>query len=196
MQALTTRFIGGAVDDQAGGNIHDLFHLDKAVGFQRRAGGNEIDDALGQAQARGDFHRAVQFDAFGLHAARGEMPLRQMRVFGGDADVAPAGGVIIIGERLRLGHRQAAMPDAQIDRALIDRARLDRRVSDRNRLPRPARSDVASDRAALCSLCRLDDDVVAYGVYSDDGIQLAVFSTEEAAYYSARLNHLEPMLVH
>lgn len=42
----------------------------------------------------------------------------------------------------------------------------------------------------------LEDNVVAYGVYSDDGVQLAVFSTEEAAYYSARINHLEPVLVH
>lgn len=55
------------------------------------------------------------------------------------------------------------------------------------------------DEASFSTYVRpvvLDDDVVAYGVYSDDGIQLAVFSTEEAAYYSARLNHLEPMLVH
>lgn len=43
---------------------------------------------------------------------------------------------------------------------------------------------------------KLDDHVTAYGVYSEDGTQLAVFSSREAAYYSAHLNHLEPMLVH
>ncbi|MFO1242292.1 MAG: DUF1150 family protein [Rickettsiales bacterium] len=42
----------------------------------------------------------------------------------------------------------------------------------------------------------LEDDLTAYGVYSEDGVQLAVFETEEAAYYSARLNHLEPVLIH
>lgn len=42
----------------------------------------------------------------------------------------------------------------------------------------------------------LDDDMIAYGVYSEEGIQLAVFDSEEAAYYAARLNHLEPVLIH
>jgi len=42
----------------------------------------------------------------------------------------------------------------------------------------------------------LDDELKAYGVYSEDGVQLAVFDSEEAAYYAARLNHLEPVLIH
>lgn len=42
----------------------------------------------------------------------------------------------------------------------------------------------------------LEDAPKAYGVYSEEGIQLALFDTEEAAYYAARLNHLEPVLIH
>lgn len=42
----------------------------------------------------------------------------------------------------------------------------------------------------------LDDNTEAYGVYSEEGIQLAVFASEEAAYFSARQSNLNPLRVH
>jgi hypothetical protein len=35
-----------------------------------------------------------------------------------------------------------------------------------------------------------------YGVYTADGTQLAVFSTEDAAYFAAKQHDLEPVLIH
>jgi hypothetical protein len=42
----------------------------------------------------------------------------------------------------------------------------------------------------------LEDNTVAYAVCSDEGVQLALFASEEAAYYSARQNNLCPVRVH
>ncbi len=66
--------------------------LDQPIGFQRGAGRHQIDDQAAQAQARRQLHRAVQFDAFGLHAAPGEMLGGDGRIFGGDADMAQRDG--------------------------------------------------------------------------------------------------------
>src|SRR5690606_14727127 len=38
----------GLVDDQARADLHDAFDLDQVVGLERVAGGNEIDDGIGQ----------------------------------------------------------------------------------------------------------------------------------------------------
>lgn len=42
----------------------------------------------------------------------------------------------------------------------------------------------------------LEDKTAAFGVYTEEGVQLAVFVSEEAAYYSARQNNLNPVRVH
>jgi hypothetical protein len=42
----------------------------------------------------------------------------------------------------------------------------------------------------------LDSCAVAYGVYSEDGAQLAIFGSYDAAFYSARQNNLTPVNVH
>lgn len=36
----------------------------------------------------------------------------------------------------------------------------------------------------------------AYGVFSGDGTQLALFSTREGAYFAAKQHDLEPVLLH
>ncbi len=78
-------------------------------------GRNQIDDALAEAQGRGQFHCPGEPDAFGLHAARGEMAPGDFRIFRGDADMAPARGVVVARELGRLRHRQAAAADLQVD---------------------------------------------------------------------------------
>ncbi|MCE2927682.1 MAG: DUF1150 domain-containing protein [Rickettsiales bacterium] len=35
-----------------------------------------------------------------------------------------------------------------------------------------------------------------YGVFTADGLQLALFSTQEAAYFAAKQHDLEPVLIH
>lgn len=35
-----------------------------------------------------------------------------------------------------------------------------------------------------------------YAVYTSDGTQLAVFSTQDAAYFAAKQHDLEPVLIH
>ena len=35
-----------------------------------------------------------------------------------------------------------------------------------------------------------------YGVYTADGTQLALFSTQDAAYFAAEQHDLEPVLIH
>jgi hypothetical protein len=39
----------------------------------------------------------------------------------------------------------------------------------------------------------LSDGMTVFAVYAADGTQLAVFDTEESAYYTARRNNLEPV---
>ena len=58
------------------GDLGDHLDLDQAVLLQRAARGDQIDDARREAEHRRQFHRAVQLDAFGLHAARLEMAPR------------------------------------------------------------------------------------------------------------------------
>ncbi len=65
---------------------------------------------------RRQFHGAGQLDAFRLHAARGEMALRDVGIFGGDADMRPAVGIVRRRQIGRFRDRQAAMADAEIDR--------------------------------------------------------------------------------
>ena len=40
------------------------------------------------------------------------------------------------------------------------------------------------------------DKGLVYGVFSADGMQLALFSSRDAAYYSAKQHDLEPVLIH
>src|SRR5215469_1892262 len=84
-----------AVDDEARRHVGDVLDLDQAVLAQGLAGGDEIDDAPRQAHRRRELHRAVELDAFGLHAAAGEMPARDLGIFGGDAYGAPAPGIVV-----------------------------------------------------------------------------------------------------
>jgi len=50
------------------------------------AGGNEVDDDVGQAYQRGQFHRTVQLDEVDVHALGREVVARRVDILGGDTD--------------------------------------------------------------------------------------------------------------
>src|SRR3546814_6274226 len=90
---------GGAADDQAAADLGDRLDLDQPVFLERAPRRDEIDDARREAQRRRQFHRTVQFDTFGLDAARLEEGARRVRIFGRDANVAPAARIVLLGDR-------------------------------------------------------------------------------------------------
>src|SRR5690242_18679958 len=63
---LGARLQGGAVDDEARGDVGDVLDLDEAVRLQGAAGLHQIDDLPAEADARRELHGAVELDAFGL----------------------------------------------------------------------------------------------------------------------------------
>src|SRR5690242_15899143 len=69
----------GAVDNEARADIGNVLDHDQSVRLQSAAGLHQIDDAAGEAERRRELHRARQLDAFGLHAARGEMAAGDLR---------------------------------------------------------------------------------------------------------------------
>ena len=108
----------GSVDDEAAGDLRDHFGLLQAVGLQRAAGLDQVDDQAGEAQARRQLHRAVEVDDFGLDPAGGVMLAGDVGVFGGDADARPGGGVVEPGGLDRLGHADPAAADAEVERGV------------------------------------------------------------------------------
>src|SRR3546814_14972809 len=64
--------------------------LDKVVGLECAAGGNEVDDAVGQADQRRQFHRTVQLDDVHVHAFAGEVFARGAHLLGGHAPIGRA----------------------------------------------------------------------------------------------------------
>ncbi len=105
-----------AVDDQPRRDVEDAAGFHQPVLAQGGAGRDEIDDPPGKPQRGGDLHRAVQLDAFGLDAAALEMAAGEVGIFGRDAQMA--GAIDALRSLARLGHRQAAMADVEIDRRI------------------------------------------------------------------------------
>src|SRR5579883_2805054 len=105
-----------AVDDEARGHVGDVLDLDQAVLAQSLAGGDEIDDTPRQPHRRREFHRAVELDAFGLHAAAGEMPARDLGIFGGNAHRTPARRIVVAEILRRRGDDEPTLADAEIER--------------------------------------------------------------------------------
>ena len=98
------------------GDLRDLLDLDEAISLERTAGADQIHDAAAQAQRRRKLHRAVQLDAFRLHAPRGKMPPGDIGIFGRDTDMAPLPRIVLEAQLFRLGDRQPAFADTEIQR--------------------------------------------------------------------------------
>ena len=81
----------------------------QTIGAQGIAGVDQIDDTIGQADQRCQFHRAIEFDDLHLLAQAGVVTAGGMHEFGGD--LHPPGR---FGLADRASHHQAATGDIQI----------------------------------------------------------------------------------
>src|SRR3954454_11478755 len=106
----------GAVDDEARGDVGDVLDLDQAVVTQRAAAVDKVDDAMAEPERGRQLHRARELDALRLHAARGEVAARDLRILGGNAHVAPAPRIVAARHLGGLCDRQPALADAEVDR--------------------------------------------------------------------------------
>ena len=85
----------GAVDDQARGDVGDMLDLDEAVGAQAWSPVCTRSTMCRHSPMIGASSIApCRLMTLGLDAARGEMPARDLGIFGGDADMAPASRVV------------------------------------------------------------------------------------------------------
>ena len=106
----------GLVDHQARTDVADVLDADQAVGLERAAGGDEIDDDVRQADQRGEFHRAVELDEVDVHALGREMVARRVDVLGGDADACALLHLPRVVVALTHGDHHAAARDLQVER--------------------------------------------------------------------------------
>ncbi len=111
-------FERGLVDDETRGNVHDVFHLDQAIGLERAPGRNQIDDGVGQPGERRQFHRTVELDQIDVHALGGEVLARHVQVFGGHPQTRALFDLACVVEIMPHRHAQAATGNAQIDRQI------------------------------------------------------------------------------
>ena len=80
------QFETSPIDDEACRRSGDALDFDEAMGFERVACFNQVDDAIGQSDNRRQFNRAIELDDFDRHAALIEITFCNLRVFRGDAD--------------------------------------------------------------------------------------------------------------
>ena len=84
--SLVFQFETSPIDDEACRRSGDALDFDEAMGFERVACFNQIDDAIGQSDNRRQFNRAIELDDFDRHAALIEIAFRNLRILGGDPD--------------------------------------------------------------------------------------------------------------
>ena len=88
LDARMLHFHGGLVNHQPRADVGDVFERYQAVGLQRVAGIDHVDDQVGQADQRRQFHGAVELDDLHLLPALGKVAPRAVDVLGGDAQPA------------------------------------------------------------------------------------------------------------
>src|SRR5882762_5650461 len=104
------------VDDEAGADRSDLLDSAQAIGAQRIAAGNQIDDRVGETYERREFHRTVEADQIDVHAFGCEVLARGLHVLGRHAQTrALAHGQRIV-EAFRNRDHHAARRDAEVER--------------------------------------------------------------------------------
>src|SRR5712691_3132862 len=106
----------GLVDDEAGADRPDLLDCAQAIGAQRIAARNQIDDRVGQTHERRELHRAVEPDQIDVHALGCEVLARGLHVLGRHAQTrALAHGARII-EAFGNRDHHSARCDAEVER--------------------------------------------------------------------------------
>src|SRR5690606_19385551 len=76
----------GLIHHQARADVADVLHGNQSVGLEGAAGGDEVDDDVGQSDQGSELHRTIQLDEVDVHALAGEVFARGVDVLGGDAD--------------------------------------------------------------------------------------------------------------
>src|SRR5258706_883764 len=154
------------VDDEAGADRLDLLDRAQAVGAQRIAAGNQIDDRVGEAHERRELHRAVEPDQIDVHALGCEVLASGLHVLGRHAQTrALAHGTRII-EALGNRDHHAARCDAQVERLVHPLAAvLEQHVFSRDAELRRAVLDVsrnigrANDEQPQVAAARAQDEL-------------------------------------
>src|SRR6516225_236880 len=104
------------IDDQPGADLGNALHLDQTVRLQRSPGLDEIDDVMAETETGGELDRTVQLDTFRLDAACSKMVAGDLRVLGGDPDVARASDMLPRDPVWRRRERGPAKPDGEVER--------------------------------------------------------------------------------
>src|SRR5579875_977840 len=112
---LRPRLESGPVDDEAGRHFGNALELDEPVVAERPSGRDEIDDAAAEPEPRRQLHGAGELDALSLHPARGEIAPGDLRIFGGDADMAPAARIVPLDHFRGLGDGEMALADPEVE---------------------------------------------------------------------------------
>ena len=86
------------------------------VGTQRTAGTHQIDDSIGEADQRGQFHRSIQLDQVHMHALLGEVLARGLQILGRHAQARPLTHGVDVVELHRNGNHHRATCDLQVER--------------------------------------------------------------------------------
>ena len=77
------------IDNQSRSDIGNFFHFDEAIGLQRLACGNQVDDPAAKAQRRRQFHCAIQLDALRMDPPGSKMAPGDGGIFGRHTHMAP-----------------------------------------------------------------------------------------------------------
>src|SRR5439155_17256130 len=147
-QELGDRAVGGgaaAADEQRGGLQDRLADHLQAGLAQGGAGLDHVGDHVGDAEAHGVLHRAVEPDHVRGHVVVGQVPVHDARVGGGDA---LPGQVVDLDHRAGAGgeaERRAA--EVQVEHPLGRRAGVDQQVPAGDAQVQVAGADVGGDVA-------------------------------------------------
>jgi hypothetical protein len=106
----------GLIDDQPRRDVHDVLAGEQIVGFQRAAGGHQVDDGIGKSGQRCQFHRPVELDQVDMYALGREVFAGNIDVLGRHLEArALAHGVRVV-ETGGYGDHHPAPGDLQVDR--------------------------------------------------------------------------------
>ncbi len=134
----------GAAPDQHRLRGEQVSEPPQAVGPQRRAGGDEVDDRVGEPEPRRRLDRAADRHELDVDAALGEEPSGRDRIRRRD----PETGEVVDGRRVRAvghGHRERATAEAELEELLDAGLGLDHEVRPRDPEVDDAVLDVLGD---------------------------------------------------
>src|SRR5690606_36537602 len=117
-QRFAARFEGRPVDDETRRDLRNVFDRHQLVGLERVAGGNQVDDGVGQTHQGGQFHRTVELDQVDVYALFGKVLACGAQVLGGDTQACALTHRRLVVKAFAHGHAQAAAGDVQIDRLI------------------------------------------------------------------------------